>query len=634
MNRRSRGRPHSDDWSSLHERARVRLAERMDEPLDWLEAEWLAEHLADCADCRSVDAEYAAQRAELLALRPRVPPRDLWARTSAALDAEAARRPSHGARPADRRNRQAAGWTPFGAIGAVVATFVVAFLVGSQLVGPASVPQIAIASPPASGAPTGAARPIETPITVERSKVAWCSQENGSCEIHQAEIERVCPAGSTSNCAPLDTGAKSIARLSVTPKSIVSSPDKRQVIVVGTKPGTTSTTIYVVPVSGGTPSATPSAAPATATPATATPALPSNPPSSAPSGQPSTAPASPGGSALPSASPFPTGTPTATALAILAIASDVVVVGQSAAYSPDGAWFAFSARPVGRLNGPDIYVWHSGDPAAVPLTADHRSVFAGWVGQRIVGSRADLPGGQGPASPGPGSADGRAHGPRKSPAASVVPAVTATPQTSAAAASPAGGVTASSFLIDPATHARTNLTVPAWRPIVDPLGRWALYWQGTIAADASGERWVMGTGQLMLGSWAALAGAETAAGPQPLVLSPEFSAIEGADWDARWDDTGEHLAVWVGERDEPSIGHLNLVTIDSATGQPDPAERRLVGRPALVGFSLADGHLAWATPPGQDGQGSQLQVYAWSGPDAGQTQSQPATGSDTVVVVH
>jgi hypothetical protein len=630
VSRRIRGRTHPDAWSSLHERARVRLAERMDEPLDWLEAAWLDEHLADCAECRSVDAEYAAQRAELLALRPPAPPRDLWARTSAALDSEAARHPSRVARPADRRGRQGRRWTPFGAIGAVVATFVVAFLVGSQLVGPATAPQIAIASPPASGAPSGPAQPIATPIAVEHSKVAWCSQENGTCEIHQAEIERVCAPGSTSNCAPLDSSATSIGKLSVTPKSIVSSPDKRQVIVVGTKPGTAATTIYVVPVSGGTPAPTPSSAPATATPF-----VPSTAPSSA-AANPSP---SPSPSTSPSASPFPTATPTATALAILAIASDVVVVGQSAAYSPDGAWFAFSARPVGRLNGPDIYVWHAGDKVAVAITTDHRSVFAGWVGQRVVGSRADVPFGEGSGSPEPASS-APAHGPKKSPAASRAPEATATPQASAAAAasgasaSPAGEVTASSFLIDPATRARTNLTVPVWRPIVDPLGRWAVYWQGTIAADASGERWVMGTGQLMLGSWTALAGAETIAAPQPLVLSPEFGAIEGADWDARWDDTGEHLAVWIGERDEPSIGHLNLVTIDPAAGQPDPAARRLVGRPALVGFSLADGHLAWATPPGQDGQGSRLQVYAWSGPNAGQIDSQPATGSDSVIVVH
>jgi hypothetical protein len=588
----------------------------MDEPLEWMEAAWLEEHLDDCAECRAVSAEYAAQRTELRALRPPVPPRDLRARFAAALDEEDARRPRRAVRPAARRRP---GWSPFGAVGAVVAAFAVAFLIGSQLVGPSTVPQIAIASAPGS-AP--ASLRLETPIAVEPGPVAWCSQENGSCVIRQAQVDRVCPQGSTSNCVPLDEQSKSIGTLSVTPKSIVSSPDRRQVVVVGTKAGTASTTIYVVPVSGGT-SATPTVPPATATP-TAT---------SSPFSSPGAVSPSPGESLVPS------GTPAPTALAILAIASNVVVVGQSAAYSPDGTWFAFSARPVGRQGGPDIYAWRAGGQAAIPLTTDHQSVFAGWVGKWIVGSRANPVSGVDAASPSAGPADGAGGkpGPKESkgPRASGTPAASEAPEaTAAASAIPAGQVATSSFLIDPATRVLTTLPVPVWRPIVDPLGRWVVYWQGTIATDAVGERWVMGTGRLMLGSWASLEGTQAAASAVPLALSPDLGPIEGADWDARWDETGEHLAVWIGDPHDPKIGHLSLITIDPATGQPDPSGRRLIGRPALVGFSLADGHLAWATPPGQDGQGSRLQVYAWSGPNAGQIDSQPATGDDSVIVVH
>jgi hypothetical protein len=43
--------------------------------------------------------------------------------------------------------------------------------------------------------------------------------------------------------------------------------------------------------------------------------------------------------------------------------------------------------------------------------------------------------------------------------------------------------------------------------------------------------------------------------------------------------------------------------------------------------------LAWATPPGPDGDGSRLQVLAWSGASAGQIDGQPVPGSDSVVVV-
>ena len=37
-------------------------------------------------------------------------------------------------------------------------------------------------------------------------------------------------------------------------------------------------------------------------------------------------------------------------------------------YSPDGVWFAFSARPLGSATGADLYLWKVGDATAQPLT--------------------------------------------------------------------------------------------------------------------------------------------------------------------------------------------------------------------------------------------------------------------------
>jgi hypothetical protein len=45
------------------------------------------------------------------------------------------------------------------------------------------------------------------------------------------------------------------------------------------------------------------------------------------------------------ASPTPRVTPEPSIAASLAIASGVKIVGESAAFSPDGSWFAFTARP-------------------------------------------------------------------------------------------------------------------------------------------------------------------------------------------------------------------------------------------------------------------------------------------------
>ena len=87
MGRRAR---HADDWASPHERARTRAAQRLDWPLDPAEAVWLDAHLADCRSCRRRADEYLENRDRLRTLRDNAPPppRDLWARTAAAIDAE------------------------------------------------------------------------------------------------------------------------------------------------------------------------------------------------------------------------------------------------------------------------------------------------------------------------------------------------------------------------------------------------------------------------------------------------------------------------------------------------------------------------------------------------------------------
>jgi len=52
--------------------------------------------------------------------------------------------------------------------------------------------------------------------------------------------------------------------------------------------------------------------------------------------------------------------------------------------------------------------------------------------------------------------------------------------------------------------------------------------------------------------------------------------------------------------------------------------------PALPGFSIGDGRLAWATPRGQGGEGSRIQIAAWSKTNVGIVESSP--GEDPVVI--
>ena len=69
-----------------HERARILAAEVVDVELEPQDAEWLDGHLSACPDCRAIADEYREIHTELRSLARPEPPRDLWARTAAALD--------------------------------------------------------------------------------------------------------------------------------------------------------------------------------------------------------------------------------------------------------------------------------------------------------------------------------------------------------------------------------------------------------------------------------------------------------------------------------------------------------------------------------------------------------------------
>jgi hypothetical protein len=524
-------------------------------------------------------------------------------------------------------------WAPLGLVGAIAAVFVASFLIGSQVLRP--VPQDSHVAVIPTLVPTAALSPSSpgpTPLKVVTSDVAWAEQpkEANSTRIVTSSVPFVCPAGST-DCAPIESSG-TVVTVPVAASSIWTSPSQQQVVVVGRGSGTSTSSVFVANVDGSSvvsPSPSPSGSGSQAT------ETPSVEPSATPSGSPASAPpteqasTSPSTEASPSVTPVPASASPTEVANLLAIATDVVVIGQSAAYSPDGNWFAFTARPAGTTVGPDIYRWHVGAAAAQAVTTDHRSIFSGWAGNLVLGSHVE--------STTVGSSPSEAPTGSSSPVdASSSPEASASPSAAPpASASPSGTANPSeatphSFVIDPTTGASTEIAAPVWRPVVDPTGRFVVYWDGSVAAEPSTDRWQMGTGRLVVASWDELQAGATGGDLHATAL-PQTLSVDHADWDVQWDESGTHLAVWIGEQASADLGRVSFLTVDQASGSISQAGPQLQNEPALRGIALTDGHLAWATPS-SPGQQSKLKLYAWNGAEAG-IRDGGATG-EKIVVVH
>ncbi|MBA2718498.1 MAG: zf-HC2 domain-containing protein [Chloroflexi bacterium] len=617
-----------DDWPSSHVRARADLSEQLDGALDPTEAEWLETHLAACEACTVTATAYAAQRLELRALRDRTPepPRDLWARTAAAIESEARFRETSRRRLGRRRSALA----PFALLSSAVAVAViVGTLTSSQRTGgdgtASPTPQVAVASDLGGSAPSVV--PGATPLAVAQ-RVEWLSRESdGAYRFRVANVDEVCPPEAVEPCdtaAPVEDRQVALDR---NLSSVFGSEHSDALIVFNNPDVGDPGTVNVVPLDESvapspspttTPAASPavvvSSAPSLAPSSTATSTATSTAsPSSTPRPPATSPPASPTPSApIESASPTPTPTATATlepspspsvavspspATGAVEIARDVVLVGQSASYSPDGAWFAFTARPADGSLGPDIYLWKVGDALATPVTADHRSTFGSWAGVSVVGS-------------------------------TVLETTLGSGETATTELTPR------SFLLDPLTQATTDLPAAgrAWRPAVDPSGRKAVYWAGTLRATVA-PGFAPEAGRLVLGTWTPDAIAVDTSSQSPLASAitdkqarahDEVTIAAGRmeDWEARWDMSGTHLAVWIADAQDPRVGRLSLYGVSGFDGRIDLRKPLLDAELATAGFAISEGKLVWATPSA-DGAvtGDKIQVLAWTENGQGQVES-------------
>lgn len=653
------------DGEASHDRARAIVAMGFQEPTEPADEAWLELHLAGCGECRAEMDAYRADRELLRSLRNHVaePPRDLWARTAASIEREAGRRDRQGS-PAVPGRRL--GRIPLGVLSGVLVVLVV---VGTSLMPRGGTIPIGPSEPSGSNVAVGSPRPEATPLAVTAKTISWVvGGSDGTFELVFAQVDEVCTADPEA-CAPLEDSASRHMTLSGEPQAVVLSPTSEQLVVVSAATSAGGGEVLIVPVPSPEPSPDQSPEPSldpSASPLASETAGPSAPPTPEPTPEPTLG---PGETPGPTATPDPNGP--------RAILTGVVVVGE-AAYSADGQWLAFSARPIDGSAGPDLYLWRVGDMVATAATADHRTFFAGWLGGRVLASRVEsveLPAAlespdvarAAPAEPTVTPKPGRTPKPGSpkqsaSPEPTPEPTSALDPAASPVASEPPLEDHAVSFLLDPETAAVTDLAgLDIWHPVVSPTSRTIVFWSGTLVPDGTGTGWVVGSGRLVLDGWIdpaatpepspdpsadpSASAAQTAtpvSSIDPLATAPPPPApgpagfpvtlAEGpvTDFEASFDPSGTRLAVWVADPANAEVGTLRLIAVDAATGGIRSDVDPLPGVAALRGFSIGESRLAWVTPPGQDGAESHVQVLAWTGDEFGQLRGIAAAGAFVV----
>ena len=422
--------------------------------------------------------------------------------------------------------------------------------------------------------------------------------------VSSKRYDEVCPIGVTAcnGTSATDGSSRTISLADLGHVDAYLSPGQDHIVVM--QKGSDPSGVFVVPVNPH-PTDSPSATGSVPTGVPTGSETPSPAPSATSSDLPSTSPAAstePGasGSPAPTASVSVTPRPDGT----IQIAANVVVVGSVSAYSSDGTRFAFTARPADGSTGPDVYVWNTAESQARPVTTDHDSLFAAWIGNSLLASRV------------------------------------------------VGG-TATTTLLNPSTGAEVPVAAgSAWRPAPGPGETTAVWWDGTIGRSSDGFGWVPGSGRLVLGAWptaaaalqpaipaspadtaspvASVSAAGTAAPTQPTGAFDLQTLVPGPirDWQVRWDPSGTTMAVWVTTGAAGSPGLLSLYAIDPVTGAAALAKPLLVDAPAYDGYSLLAGRLTWSVPSTTGA--SVIDVLAWSGTTIGQIELTVGQGTTLI----
>jgi hypothetical protein len=576
-------------WAGLtHEQALALSLESIDIWLEPADAALLGDHLDSCSECAAIDAENRAIHEELHGLAMPEVPRDLWARTSAGLDAVDRTQP--GLTPSRVKQILTANvplLSTAAAAGLVIVLVTATMFLGNP--GTTARPTGSNGGNVAAGSGASGLEPSSPPgpLAVVGGTSYWISENSGVYEIKVGSGN--CPAGQA-GCNVSGGGQTLGSVQSKTPVSAAIAPDasraavwndaKIAVLTLVAQPAT-------VPLDLLTPRP---AAAATATPApTQEPVLS---PASDTSSEPTAVPAT------------PSATPAETAAALndtspVAILSGYEIIGLDPEFSADGLTLAFTARPKDHSAGPDVFVWRVGQARAHAVTLRHADQLAGWYGDHLLISEFSD---------------------------ATVPAGSATPGYA-------------SYVFDPRTETTERIDRPMLLPSIDPSGTSLVYWAGTVAFDRTSGLWLAASGDLYFDSWSNLTLSPAAFGPAappaesaaPVLTAPDGSpepseaptdspaavpteAQHGStarildaaadpgtvhDWVVRWDASGRHAAIWVAEPGKSDIGRLSLFSIDRAAGRADADQPLPQSDRVTNGLAFDDGHIVYTSADGK-----------------------------------
>ncbi|HEX7491353.1 MAG TPA: zf-HC2 domain-containing protein [Candidatus Limnocylindrales bacterium] len=586
-----------------HERACLLAAESVDAELEAADATWLDNHLEVCPDCAVIAAEYRAIHTELRTLAAPEPPRDLWARTSAAMDradAQGSGR-SRGRAGKTQPSRRPMIWTG-AAVGVVVVVAAASLLSQSPITHPLVVPGSSLAVALATGS-SGSSSVAAAPLANVQGVSYWISSDADHYDIKSGTAS--CDASDGSCTVPSGTGQTIGSVTSNTPVSAVIAPDANRAAVW------TADKVVILPLA---------TAPATVSIDQITP----RPTIAATATTAATAATIP-----PTAGPADTSMPSPTVAATLAITSSPAtpattqptailsgyeIVGRDPEFSVDGTTLAFSARPIDHSTGPDLFVWRIGQEQAIAVTSRHSDMFSGWYGRKILISEI------------------------------------------LSASADAGGQSApayTSFVFDPETGGVDKIDRPMLLPTSDSTSHYLVYWVGSVEFDQASGLWQPGSGDLYFDAWSDItltpATLEPQGGPstlpsgtpEPLPTSaatastqapaespapamtaaevtpeptsatasaapaaptpPQLLPIEttpGAihSWVVRWDEAGQHVAIWAADAKSTKIGRLDLFSVNPMTGVVDINEPLLAVDKVLPSIFFDDaGHLVYTS---------------------------------------